>query len=121
MVRWCFLRNSALIAPAVWLRATLAAVTLLFAVSVASAQDGVATGNAAVLAQQCVSCHADAAVGRRIPPLWGVDQNRIASAMEEFRAGRRDNPAMMSIARNLSQQQVQDIARYFAQQPLAGD
>lgn len=103
-------------------RGVLLAVALLSAAPAALAQDNAApTDNAAVLAQQCVSCHGEEAVGRRIPPLMGVDQNHIVSAMEDFRAGRRDNPAMMSIARNLSPQEVQEIARYFAQDSFGAD
>ena len=94
---------------------------LIAAYGMASAQDRSLMGDGPVLAQQCVSCHADAAVGRRIPPLWGLDQSRILSAMEAFRDGIRDNPAMMSVARTLTTQQIIDIARYFAAQPSGGN
>ncbi|MEZ5667695.1 MAG: hypothetical protein R3F55_09755 [Alphaproteobacteria bacterium] len=92
-----------------------------FATADAIGQDRSLTGEGPVLAQQCVSCHADAAVGRRIPPLWGLDQSRILSALEAFRDGNRDNPAMMSVARTLTTQQMLDIARYFAGQPVGGN
>lgn len=81
------------------------------------AQDESAAGNAAIIAQECGSCHAAAAVGRRIPPLWGLDQNQFITAMEAFRAGTRDNPTMVIIARGLSPQAVLELARHFADLP----
>lgn len=81
------------------------------------AQENAAVGNAAIIAQECGSCHAAAAVGRRIPPLWGLDQNQFIAAMEAFRAGTRDNPTMVIIARGLSPQAVFELARHFAELP----
>lgn len=83
----------------------------------ASAQDSTISGNTAYLAQECVACHDAVAVGRRIPPLWGLDPGRIIAAMEEFRAGTRDNPTMVTIARGLSPELIAELARYFSQMP----
>jgi sulfide dehydrogenase cytochrome subunit len=94
------------------------ALAVAAAIGPARAQDASApAGGAAWVAQECISCHDTAAVGRRIPPLWGLDPERFIAAMEAFRAGTRDNPAMVSVARGLSPELIAQLARYFAQGP----
>lgn len=92
----------------------------LLAAAPAMAQQG--GGNTAVVAQECVSCHGSSAVGRRIPPLWGIEPGQFVAAMEAFRSGARDNPTMVIIARGLSIDMVVDLANHFAgQTPPAGN
>lgn len=98
----------------------LLALTLLLPAAAGAQQGG--SGNIAVIAQECVSCHASTAVGRRIPPLWGLEPGQFVAAMEAFRTGARDNPTMVVIARGLSVEAVMDLANHFAQQqPVGGN
>jgi cytochrome c553 len=76
------------------------------------------TGSAAGGIPPCLSCHSDAA-SARFPRLAGLSQTYIANQLDLFRKGVREQTAygaiMATIARRLSQEQIDDVAAYFAQ------
>jgi cytochrome c553 len=69
------------------------------------------------LAQECASCHG-AGSSSAIPPLAGRDAVSLVQALEAYRRGERTNPAMVSVAQSLDDQQIRALALYFAS--LAG-
>jgi cytochrome c553 len=97
-------------------------LTLLLALagvfSTAHAQDA-QRGSTKV--QMCIGCHgivgyqADFPQVYKVPKIAGQDAKYIASALTAYRAGDRKFPTMRSVAAALSDQDIADIAAYYAQ------
>jgi cytochrome c553 len=97
-------------------------LTLLLALagvfSTAHAQDA-QRGSTKV--QMCIGCHgivgyqADFPQVYKVPKIAGQDAKYIASALTAYRAGDRKFPTMRSVASALSDQDIADIAAYYAQ------
>lgn len=58
-------------------------------------------------------CHRAGGVGG-IPALSGLDPERFVKALRDYRDGVRVNPAMASVARSLSEDEMRALAAYFA-------
>lgn len=70
-------------------------------------------------AQTCLGCHgipdqANVYPTYKVPKLGGQHSEYIVSALEAYRSGERPHPTMQAQARALSEQEIQDIAAYFA-------
>jgi cytochrome c553 len=97
-------------------------LTLLLALaaffSTAHAQDA-QRGSTKV--QMCIGCHgivgyqADFPQVYKVPKIAGQDAKYIAAALTAYRNGDRKFPTMRSIAAPLSDQDIADIAAYYAQ------
>jgi cytochrome c553 len=97
-------------------------LTLLLALagifSTAHAQDA-QRGSTKV--QMCIGCHgivgyqADFPVVYKVPMIAGQDAKYIASALTQYRSGDRLFPTMRSVAASLTDQDIADIAAYYAQ------
>lgn len=98
----------------------LAAVALAFAASAAVAADG----NAAAGKQKtalCEGCHgipgyktAFPAV-YNVPKLGGQHAGYLVKALQGYKAGERSHPTMRAIAAGLSDQDMADLAAYYAE------
>ncbi|MDN5871136.1 MAG: cytochrome c [Nitrococcus sp.] len=72
-------------------------------------------------AETCLGCHG--IPGYRysgyptyhVPLVAGQHAAYIASALQSYKAGERDNPTMHAQAQTLSEQDIQDIAAFFSQ------
>ena len=97
--------------------ATLALVlgVSLFALNATADGDAAAgKGKAAV----CGACHGmdgNSASGQ-FPKLAGQNASYIVEQLSDFKSGKRSNPIMSGQAKGLSDQDMQDIAAYFASQ-----
>lgn len=124
-----------------WLRAGLLAAGLAGAVVGAGADAAgikprpakpaaVLTGDAAAGqvkadSERCLECHAPPGIEQgysagedgKFARLAGQQQAYIVKQVEDFRAGRRSNDFMAMMAGSISDQDVADIAAYFAAQP----
>ena len=71
-------------------------------------------------AQVCATCH-DAENNKPIAPenpiLAGQHQDYLLKAMKDYKSGKRNNPIMKGFAAGLSNQDMQDLAAWFASQP----
>ena len=67
-------------------------------------------GAAAAFAVTVVLC------GLLIPMLGGQNAKYIESALKAYRKGERRFPSMMATAKSLSDQDIADVAAYFASQ-----
>lgn len=100
----------------------LAAFGTLLAVTAASASEGAATkpaGDAkkgAVAAAACQSCHtADGSRGAAtFPILQGQHPEYLVKQLKEFKEGKRKNAIMNGMAAALSDEQMLDIAAFYA-------
>jgi len=72
----------------------------------------------AKVAALCVACHGKDGVGvmAEYPTLAGQHADYIARALEEYKKGDRKNPIMPSFMTGVSEQEMREIADYYAQQ-----
>lgn len=70
------------------------------------------------LTATCVACHGEQglSVSPAFPNLAGQYQDYTIQALKAYRAGDRQNPIMAPMAANLSDQDIEDLAAYYASQ-----
>lgn len=77
-----------------------------------------ASGNAddgKIKAAQCATCHgADGKGGGPNPPVVALDAARFVSAMNDYKSGKRKHPIMEMLSRKLTDQDLSDLASYYA-------
>lgn len=98
-------------------------VGLLLACTIAAGSAG--AGDASQGAQKaavCVACHGVS--GNSVNPEWpslaGQPEAYVVTQLEAFKGGKRTNPLMTPMAVALSEQDMQDLGAYFAQQTPTG-
>jgi cytochrome c553 len=70
----------------------------------------------------CIGCHgipgykASFPEVYRVPMLGGQSEKYIAAALNAYKKGERKHPSMVGIAAGLSDQDIADVAAYYAQQ-----
>jgi cytochrome subunit of sulfide dehydrogenase len=81
-------------------------------------QSGAAAGGdqGAQLAATCASCHRLDGGDKGIPPIVGLGEERLTSAMLAYRASRSPSHIMHVIALSLSDEEIASVARYVAAQ-----
>jgi sulfide dehydrogenase cytochrome subunit len=94
------------------------AVTLLAAATVtwptAHAQDSASVRG---MAATCANCHGtDGRSVGTVPGLAGVDKAYMAQQMKDFKAGKRPATIMHQLAKGYTDEQIEQIAAYFAAQ-----
>ena len=70
--------------------------------------------------QACVDCHGkdgNTPNGEDRPKIGGQYADYIEHSLQAYRDGNRDHPLMTPEAKNLTDQQIADLAAYFASQP----
>ena len=67
-------------------------------------------------AVQCVACHGASGIAQNptFPHLAGQHAAYLAAQLERFRSGAREHPLMTPIAMSLSDEEIGDLAVYFA-------
>lgn len=99
----------------------LIALASLAQVSAAADVKGDATAAKNKVAM-CVGCHgipgykASFPEVYRVPMLGGQSEKYIAAALNAYKKGERKHPTMVGIAAGLSDQDIADVAAYYAQQ-----
>ncbi len=68
------------------------------------------------LSSQCATCHRLDAFEGGIPPLGHLPKDYFIIAMREYKSGRRSNPAMVSVANALTDEEIAALATYYAAQ-----
>ena len=81
-----------------------------------------AGGNAArgeQLAATCAACHGPGGVSSSpaVPTIAGQYRDYLVISLQQYQSGARNNPVMSAQAANLSEQDIEDLAAYFAKQP----
>ncbi|GAB4258579.1 MAG: hypothetical protein Kow0065_08350 [Methylomicrobium sp.] len=67
------------------------------------------------LAQSCLGCHVEGKnAANNIPRLAGQYGNYLVKAMQDYQSGKRNNPVMQSMVNGLSEEELENIAAYFA-------
>ena len=70
-------------------------------------------------AQVCGACHGINGISTsdQFPILAGQYKDYIVQALHEYKDGQRSNPIMKGMAANLSEEDIRDLAEYFAGLP----
>jgi len=100
----------------------LSSLVLLVAVTVLPTS-GFAAGDATagkIKAFTCMGCHGVPSYTNvyptyHVPKLGGQHAQYLVSALQAYKAGKRSHKTMQAQASSLSEQDMQDIAAYFAQ------
>jgi cytochrome c553 len=103
-------------------RTYLSSLTLLVCATTLSA-GAPAAGDAAAgktKAFTCMGCHGVPSYNNvyptyKVPKLGGQHAQYLAAALEAYRNGQRSHQTMQAQAKTLSEQDIQDIAAFFAQ------
>lgn len=82
--------------------------------------------NGKILAYTCMGCHGidgyrNAYPSYRVPRLGGQREEYIATALTAYRNGTRPHPTMQAQGSSLDDQQIADLAAYFAGSDVAAD
>lgn len=104
---------------------TKATLSITAALVVSFGASGVfAKGNAesgkAKAAQVCAACHGpdgNKPTGPDFPILAGQHVDYLKKALSDYKSGKRTNPIMKGFAATLSNQEMDDLAAWFASQP----
>ncbi|MEQ1711421.1 MAG: c-type cytochrome [Hyphomicrobium sp.] len=72
------------------------------------------------LSQECTACHRRDGVDNGIPSILGMKAEDFEETLKFYKTGARENPAMVSVAQSLDDDQVKALAAYFASLPLPG-
>jgi cytochrome c553 len=69
-------------------------------------------------AKVCEACHGldGKSIAPNYPNLAGQHEDYLVKALADYRAGRRTNPIMAPMAANLSDQDIEDLAAWYASQ-----
>ena len=70
------------------------------------------------LAGSCVTCHHAQGKAQGIPPINGLPDVYLVELMLDYKFAReeRTNPAMVNIAKNLSDEEIGSLAKHFSKQ-----
>ena len=69
------------------------------------------------LGRECVSCHRLDGGDNGIPAIVGWPVAEFVEMMGYYKGGQRPNPAMVSVAQSLDDEQVKALATWFASLP----
>ena len=97
--------------------ALLAATAMLAAASQGAAADEKQLAYGRHLSQECTSCHSRDGLDKGIPSITGLDVEYFTSTMRFYQNGSRTNPAMVSVAQSLDDDQLKALAAFFTSLP----
>jgi cytochrome c553 len=105
-------------APGGTVEATRKSTSVVITSDMLASADAQSIGRGATLAHQCAICHGPAGISRAdSPTLSGQFAPAIYKQLEDFKTGARTNAVMSPFAINLSEQDMVDIAVYYAYLP----
>jgi cytochrome c553 len=95
-------------------------IAMMFVLMLAagSVQAGGDAARGAELAVDCADCHGDDGKGDEdVPAIAGMDAAEHAKALADFKSGAVESEDMIDYAEDLSEQDMADIAAYYATLP----
>ena len=72
------------------------------------------------LSSECATCHRPDGPVAGIPSITGREPEEFVRTLNLYRNGERNNPAMVSVAQSLEDDQIKALAAYFASLPKGG-
>lgn len=99
-------------------RSTFLLTTVLFATTSVAFAAGDAAKGGTLSATKCATCHGPHGEGMaKNPKLAGLTAEYIETQLKAYQSGSRQHMMMTGIAKKLSEQDVADVAAFFASQP----
>jgi cytochrome c553 len=99
-------------------RKLIVAMMFILMLAAGSAQAGGDAARGAELAVDCADCHGDDGMGDEdIPAIAGMDAAKHAKALADFKSGAVESEDMVDYAEDLNEQDMADLAAYFATLP----
>ena len=99
-------------------RKLIIAMMFILMLAAGSAQAGGNATRGAELAVDCADCHGDDGKGDEdVPSIAGMDAAKHAKALADFKSGAVESEDMIDYAEDLSEQDMADIAAYYATLP----
>ncbi|HET7261138.1 MAG TPA: cytochrome c [Casimicrobiaceae bacterium] len=100
------------------IRTTLFLAALPMLASVPAVAADVAAG-AVKVKEVCQACHGmnGNSTSPDYPRLGGQHEDYLVQALRDYKSGARKNPIMNGFAATLSEQDIENVAAYFASQP----
>lgn len=96
------------------------AMMFILMLAAGSAQAGGDAVNGKALAEECANCHGDDGMGDEdFPTIAGMDATELSKALADFKSGARpdEDEMMMDFVADLSEQDMADLAAYYATLP----
>ena len=94
------------------------AMMFILMLAAGNAYAGGDAAKGAELAIDCADCHGDDGKGDEdIPSIAGMDAARHAKALADFKSGAVESEDMVDYVEDLSEQDMADVAAYFATLP----
>ena len=94
------------------------AMMFILMLAAGSVQAGGDAARGAELAVDCADCHGDDGLGDEdVPAIAGMDAAEHAKALADFKSGATESEDMGDYTEDLSEQDMADIAAYFATLP----
>lgn len=101
-------------------RAPAVASNVILLPAMARAASTAAIGRGATLALNCTMCHGAQGMSRSdTPNLAGQYPEVIIKQLDDYKSGKRGSPIMAALSRNLSSDNIKDLAAYYASLPKA--
>jgi cytochrome c553 len=99
-------------------RKLIIAMMFILMLAAGSAQAGGDAAKGADLAVDCADCHGDDGKGDEdIPSIAGMDAVEHAKALADFKSGAVESEDMIDYTEDLSEQDMADLAAYYATLP----
>ena len=96
-------------------RKLIIAMMFILMLAAGSAQAGGDVARGAELATDCADCHGDDGKGDEdVPSIAGMDAAEHAKALADFKSGAVESEDMMVYTEDLSEQDMKDLAAYYA-------
>jgi cytochrome c553 len=96
-------------------RKLIIAMMFILMLAAGSAQAGGDVAKGAELATDCADCHGDDGMGDEdVPSIAGMDAAKHAKALADFKSGAVESEDMADYAADLSEQDMKDLAAYYA-------
>lgn len=99
-------------------RKLIVAMMFILMLAAGSAQAGGDAARGAELAVDCADCHGDDGMGDEdVPAIAGMDAAKHAKALADYKSGAVESEDMMDYVEDLNEQDMADLAAYFATLP----
>ena len=85
---------------------------LLGAIGLSQAAGNASAGKAK--SEPCALCHGERGEGVEAPPIAGKAESELLQAMKDYKSGKRQDAAMTEVMSKLSDQDLADLAAYYA-------
>lgn len=113
------MRGSSIMATIVAASLVLGLVTVAVSRAQTAPPDSKVLAYGKHLASECSGCHRLDGTDNGIPSITGLDLEEFKTTMKFYQSGERNNPAMVSVAQSLDEQQISALAAFYGALPKA--